>query len=67
MGNARLLPCVSLAMMRQIVMVVKSLSPERILSNKQVEDVYRFMNSLLKKHYDIIVYREPYMALVVVE
>ena len=33
-------------------------------SYQQVEDVYRFMNSLLKKHYDIIVYREPYMALV---
>lgn len=33
-------------------------------SYQQVEDVYRFMNGVLKKHYDSVVYREPYMAVV---
>ena len=31
-------------------------------SYRQVEDVYQFMNAVLKKHYDRIVYREPFMA-----
>lgn len=33
-------------------------------SYQQVEDVYRFMNGVLKKHYDSVVYLEPYMAVV---
>ena len=31
---------------------------------QQVKDVYAFMNALLEKHYDSIVYREPYMSVV---
>ena len=33
-------------------------------SYQQVEDVYRFMNGVLKTHYDSVVYCEPYMATV---
>lgn len=33
-------------------------------SYQQVEDVYGFMNGVLKEHYDEVVYREPYMAVV---